>query len=99
MLLAQRGFNARTQARQRRAQIVGHIAGDFAHPLDELFNLPQHLIERCCQTIKLIPGTRDRHAAAEIAIHNHTAGFSDGINAAQKIATHKKATAKTHCQR
>ncbi len=55
---AQGGFNPGPQPRERRFQVVGHIAADFLHAGHQAFDLVEHFIEGTGQLVQFIAGSR-----------------------------------------
>ena len=74
------------QARQRRAQIMGDIVGDFAHARHQVADAREHLVEAARQAIEFVVGAGDGKTPRQIAGHDRARRAVHRVDAPQHAA-------------
>ena len=87
------------QAAERRAQVVGDVAGDLAQAVEQLLDAVQHGVQPDHQLVDLVVVAAHRDAGAEIAFHDGAAGAADRVDAAHEVAAQQHAAADRQQQR
>jgi len=100
-LLGQRELQARADAVQGTAQIVGDVVGDLLDPVHEADDLVEHGVQIIGQTVELVPGPAAGDAPGEVAVHDLPAGPVDHVDALEHPAAGEQAAhaAEDHGQR